>query len=550
MKSKLLITALLASIALALVGCGGDSEKEQASVTLTENGTFPIVPEGEELVIDVFANLRNGITTYHRDKNTYTKDFEDYTGLTLNWQEVPTADRTAKLNAIMQSGSYPDLILDHWWSKSEQLLYAEQGILLPLEDLIAEYAPHIQEVLDKYPLVKKNMTADDGHIYALPTIDATPQTEANYKMWINQVWLDNLGLDMPKTLDDFTEVIRAFKNKDANGNGDPNDEIALTGSFKAWNANTMIFLLNSFTYYAPANKFMYVDDNGKIIYTRTSDEIKEGIKYLNMLFEEGLMDELIFTQDTNGLKQIANNPGDNILGACAGGYLGSFLNIGDSDRWKDFSAVAPLIGPEGVQYTISNPNIGGAVFSITSECPSPEAVIRAWDLFFYNETEDWGIRNFLGQEGIDYVMAKEGDLNAIGEPAKYTRLTGNADRDGRYWNQLGPTYKDEDFFIEYTVEGEGDAESTLHQITLDNYTPYLPTDDMIILPMSFDTDEAREIIDIESSLISYFDTTFAEFVTGKKDVDEYWDEYLAEMEKIGLSRYLEIYQNKYDSTMK
>ncbi|ONI45996.1 hypothetical protein AN641_02630 [Candidatus Epulonipiscioides gigas] len=410
----------------------------------------------------------------------------------------------------------------------------------------------MQAVFDKYPLVEKNMTLDDGHIYSLPVVDRTPQTEASYKMWINQVWLDNLGLEVPKTLDDFTEVIRAFKNEDANGNGDPNDEIALTGSFKAWNANTLMFLMNSFTYYSPSNKFMYVDDNGQLVYTRVTDEIKEGIKYLNMLFEEGLIDETVFTQDTNGIKQLANNPGDNIFGASAGGYLGSFLNIGDSDRWKEYSPVAPLIGPEGVQYAISNhiPKVGNPVFSITSECPSPEAAIRAWDLFFYNEINDFRIQNFMGEQGVDYVMAKEGDLNSIGEPATYTRLTGNNDRDGRYWNQLGPGYSAEDFLIRYTVEGEGDAETTLHQITLDYYSPYLPDDDMLILPMAFNADESRELIDIETSLVAYFDATFAEFVTGKKDVDEYWDEYLAEMEKIGLSRYLEIYQNKYNSTMK
>ncbi|OON95902.1 MAG: hypothetical protein ATN31_10360 [Candidatus Epulonipiscioides saccharophilum] len=549
MKLKSILTTLLVAGMLTTVftGCGSDSKENQAPVVLSESGTFPIVPEGEELVVNIFAPLRSGVTTYAREENSLTKAFENHTGLTIEWSEVPSADRLQKLNSIMQSGLYPDVILDHWWSKSEQQLYADQGILVPLEELIAEHAPHIQGILDKYPLVKQNMTLDDGHIYSIPSLDASPQTEANYKMWINQVWLDNLDLDMPKTLDEFTEVMRKFRDEDANGNGDPNDEIALTSSFKSWNANTMYFLLNSFTYYAQSNKFMYIDENGKLIYTRVSDEFKDGVKYLHSLFEEGLLDEAAFTQDANGLKQIGNNPGDNILGACAGGYLGSLLNIGDSDRWKDFSAVAPLIGPEGVQYTIANPAMGSAVLAITSECPSPEAIVRAWDLFFYNETNDFGIYNFAGEEGIDYVLASEGDLNAIGEPATYTRLTGNNDRDGRYWNQLGPWYKAEDFMIRYTVEGDGDAESTLHQITLDHYTPYLPDDSMILLPMAFGTDESRELIDIETAMNAYFDMTFAEFVTGKLDIDENWDEYVAELEKIGLARYLEIYQNKLDA---
>ncbi len=526
-------------------GTEGSTESEDTGI-LTESG-YPIIKEGETYEIEVFAPLRSGVTSYAAENNTLTARFEEETGLSIKWQEVPSADRITRLNTLMQSGEYPEVILDHYWTKSEQLLYGSQGVLLPIEELVAEHAPNLQAVLDEYPLVETNMTIEDGHMYSMPAVDAAPQTEANYKMWINQVYLDNLGLEMPTTLDEYTAYLQAVKDGDANGNGDTTDEIAMSGSFKGWNTNTMEFLMNSFTYYSKFAKYMYIDESGKIVYTRTTDEVKEGMKYLQSLYQEGLMDNLIFTQDADALKQIGNNPDTNILGSCAGGFLGSFLNISDSDRWTEFSAMAPLEGPEGVRYSISNPLQGSAVLSVTNSCEYPEAIVRAWDLFFVDEIDSYYTHSLLGEEGTDYSLAGDGDLNALGEPATYTRITAEADKDGRYWNQLGPNYRPEDYLVRFTVEGEGDAETMLHQATLDYYTPYLPEDSMILPTLGFDTEESREIIDAETALNAYFDQTFATFVTTDVDIDAEWDAYVAEMENIGVARYVEIFQAEYDS---
>ena len=70
------------------------------------------------------------------------------------------------------------------------------------------------------------------------------------KFWINQTWLDNLGLKAPATLDELYDVLVAFRDQDADGNGDPSDEIPLAGDYAdGWYTNPEMLVMNAFTYY-------------------------------------------------------------------------------------------------------------------------------------------------------------------------------------------------------------------------------------------------------------------------------------------------------------
>ena len=95
--------------------------------------------------------------------------------------------------------------------------------------------------------LKEYITTPDGNIYSLPNIDGSLHVQYNMKLWINTQWLDNLGLDMPTTTEEFYEVMKAFKEKDANGNGDPNDEIPLSTVTSGAGTQLDGFLMNPST---------------------------------------------------------------------------------------------------------------------------------------------------------------------------------------------------------------------------------------------------------------------------------------------------------------
>ncbi|MFS6554331.1 hypothetical protein VPJ68_02290, partial [Parabacteroides distasonis] len=104
---------------------------------------------------------------------------------------------------------------------------SRNGILIPLNDLIAEHAPNIQALFKKYPALEAMCTSSDGNIYALAGWWGDINDYVPDYLYIRQDWLDNLGLEMPHTIDELYDVLTAFKEQDANGNGDPSDEIPL-----------------------------------------------------------------------------------------------------------------------------------------------------------------------------------------------------------------------------------------------------------------------------------------------------------------------------------
>src|SRR5690606_24602348 len=107
-----------------------------------------------------------------------------------------------------------------------------QGVFIPLNDLIDQYAPNLKKLLDENPDIRAGMTMPDGNIYGMPTIyDANfPSVLVGSKLWYNEDWLAEIGMEEPQTVDEFYDYLVAVKNTDLNGNGQQ-DEIPL-GSYQ------------------------------------------------------------------------------------------------------------------------------------------------------------------------------------------------------------------------------------------------------------------------------------------------------------------------------
>ena len=129
--------------------------------------------------------------------------------ITVDFTEVLGSEAKEKGNLMMTGGEYPDFLIK---SGLDLDYYGMEELLIPLEDLIRQYAPNLTKLLDE-----KNgwneIAAPDGHIYGLPVINQTV-TNGGGNTWINQRWLDNLGLKMPSNEQEFYDVLKAFKEKD------------------------------------------------------------------------------------------------------------------------------------------------------------------------------------------------------------------------------------------------------------------------------------------------------------------------------------------------
>lgn len=562
--ATILITCMVVS---SLSACSSNTESTSTSSTtittstetavptelnepsiFTESG-YPIVNEGNQIVISAFAPFRDPISSYDASDNAFTQWLEETTGLTFKFTTSLEIDAKQKLNTIMVGGDLPDIFLyspNYPLSASEQLLYGSQGILIPLNDLIEKYAPNLQAAFEEYPHIKDAMTMTDGNIYSMPTMGKSTHTLHPYKMWLNGEWLDNLGLKTPQTTEDFYQVLKAFKEQDANGNGDPNDEIPLSGHPDGWNTDPTVFLMNAFVTYNPSNdtKGMYLED-GVIKYSKVQDGWKEGIKYLNRLYEDGLLDPLLFTQSLDSLKSIGSPSGDTILGSYPCGSATGVCSVDSNGRWANYLAISPLEGPNGFREAVTTLDYGKSGLNITYECEYPEAVVRAFDLLY---TRDAVLANKFGVKGIDYIDAEDGELNYIGEPASVKQLTRTTDKENRAWNALGPWSVSSDWDLGYVANG--DIEQVLYVSTIENYIPYAGNTDTLLPPLALNEEDSRVIVDVEVPLNQYINQITVEFITGVKDIDAEWDTYLKNVESFGLSKYLEVYQRNFDAKFK
>ncbi|WP_305766946.1 extracellular solute-binding protein [Candidatus Epulonipiscium viviparus] len=545
MLKKIIVAPILIGLLTACGGTQTEIVRERGDI-YTPVGTYPVVKEGETDSFSVFAPLRTSVTTYDPEINQFSKRLEELTGVTLEYTEPTSIDKRQKFNIMMTGGDYTDVILDMWLAPSELLLYAQQGIFVPLNDLIDKYAPNIKKALDENPVIRDTWTLEDGNMYCIPRIGKSPRNLATEKMWINQDWLNNLGLEVPTTTDEFYEVLKAFKEQDANGNGDPDDEIPFTAAMvSGWGAHPVPYLLNAFIPAVSSTGYFNLDENDKVYPVKATDEWKEFLRYMNKMYTEGLIDPLMFTQTKDQLLKLGSNPEIAIAGAIPAGSTSVFCSTVNVDRWTQYIPIAPLTGPAGVKSAHIVPDFGGSTMTITNACENPEVVMRVFDYMF---TEQGALEMILGMKGAGgYDDAPKGAVNYIGEPAKYIRNDQDAIQDIS-WNRMGSDYQPPDYDLWFAAleNPDEDIERILYISSIEDYIPYGQDPEKILLNLSQTTEESRRIVDITALLDSYLEQAMIDFIIGNKNVDEDWEEYLADIEKYGIYELAAIKQAAYD----
>ncbi|MGI2293209.1 ABC transporter substrate-binding protein [Paenibacillus sp. GXUN7292] len=511
---------------------------------LTPPGTYPIVNEKVTLKVMVRGNpLVEDFAT-----NEFTKWYEEKTNVHIEWEVVPEQSRQEKLNLALTSNDYPDIIFGINVSAAQQMIFGSQGIFLPLNDLIEEQGVQTKKLFADSPLVKETITAPDGNIYALPDINECYHCSMSQKMWIYEPWLKEVGLDMPTTTEEFYEVLKAFKEKDPNKNGKP-DEVPLAFTPKSWRSSIEAFLLNSFVYnpmLSTSTKYLYINEDGKVDASFNKPGWKEGLEYMNRLYKEGLIAPESFTQDENQLIQLGENPGEVILGASAGGHQGVFTQLmGESGRWSEYKTVPPLLGPSGVQYAAYDP-LGMTVgsFIITDKAKYPEVALRWADgLYEFEHT----LRSNYGRPGEEWREAEAGEIGINGKPAQWSELKSFGTVQNVNYAQTGPGMRSNDFRLSAVAKGEDDLEVILYNETKNKYEPYAPTKVKTLPPLFFTEEQASEVADLAKTLYDFVEEMTARFVIGDADLNKEWDSYLKTLNDMNLNRYLELYQQTYDA---
>ena len=492
--------------------------------------------------------------------NLFTQEVEKKFDIDFDWQTTTYDGSVAgeKRQISLASGDYPDAyFLVPWvdgFSRNEILKYGQQGVLMPLEDLIDEYAPNLKERFEEKPDWEQSVTAPDGHIYAITQWSECFHCSYPSKLWMNTTWLDALGLEQPTTTEELRTVLRAFKDGDPNGNGAA-DEVPLSGSASEPIIN---YLMNAFTYApvgGPSSPPPLVLDGDQVALNAISDSWREGLEYITSLAQEGLLDTAAFTQNGDALKALGDSADAQVLGSAVTLHPYVFVSADSPDgRDKNYDAVAPLAGPDGTQLaTWRSPVNPVGTFALTNKSTEEER-IEAIKLLDYLATDEGQIRASMGPEGEAWVPAEEGDLALDPEldptfrPVTYDETSNAAWRSmSQYWDSL--EFRNAQVVPEDIYTPDGYERRLLY--ATQEYEPYKP-DASILFPVEKlwpDLETSAELAELQTNIATYITQAQAEFVTGQRDIadDAAWDAYVADIEGLGLDRYLELLQAAYDA---
>lgn len=521
-----------------------------AGLMMAGMAAVPAAAESTEEPVTLTVATQMNEKGEYSDANYAIKWLEDQCNVKFEFVALPSdsGDAETKLNLMLASGTYPDIIAYNL-DKQKTVKFGEEGIFIPINELISEYGDNLKHLFEIRPSYEQNAYAPDGNIYGFPTSNECYHCQAYPKLWYNTAWLKELGLEEPTTTEELKEVLIAVRDSDYNGNGEA-DEIPLTGS-PDWDCQVEWWLMNSFT---PCDKttLSYAKD-GKVIFACNTDEFKQGLEYMHDLYEEGLIDPTAFSQASDQMQQVVRSDEKRVF-AYAADHFGMGIDINNRELNESISAMIPAEGPTGARYQLKKDYVDmteGFNWFITDNCKNPEAAFKVGDFMLGHEAS---LVQMYGEEG-KYWGKLEKPVPSIlqGVDAEYWITPGFTD-------SANDDYNKNTWWIMYDQTAEfraamsprpddlytGDAyEARLFDETTkvaDYFYPeYLPK--KIFLE---DADDAETFASIQTSLQEYVKSSMAQFITGDLSLEKDWDGYCQTIDGYNVDKYVELYQKAYD----
>ena len=296
-STAVVLAAAMAASVFSMCGTGFATENSGDEVENFNATGYPIV--NEPITLKVMFGIRDVDSMIDPSEMPAVQRLEEETGIKLEWEVVKGSDWSTKLNLMFASGEYPDIILSPNPTVDTEEYGVTQQLLIPLnDDLTSKYMPNYTErraAEDEDPCV--GLKKSDGNIYSIGYL-VGQNIDTNAHFFMNQDWMDRLGLETPDNVDELLNVLRKFKSEDADGDGDPNNEIPLEMGVDAAFYGVR-YLLPLFGIPCSPDKGIYMDDDKNVQFTPTQEGFRKCMEWLHTCYEEGLVDPEIISQDIN-----------------------------------------------------------------------------------------------------------------------------------------------------------------------------------------------------------------------------------------------------------
>lgn len=591
-KKMAAVLTAMALVGSLLAGCGAKQETAPAEAGKAEASTeAAAADEGEgdpfafASVSDVTFPLKEklNMTVFVYATNTgggtfqdnYVTDWiEEKTNIHLDFvYDVDGDDAKTKLNLLMTDpASLPDIFLATNWTKSEVQSYGQQGLIIPMNDLL-EDAPIWNQMNEECPQRRGDLTMTDGNVYTYGGCNECFHCMYQNRMYIYMPWVEKLnGGKVPETTQELYDFLMKVKTQDPNGNGIA-DEVPMTGFIGGWSTDPTNWLVNSFvecnnplSNTNPTVGAGLVVNNGKIEYSVMKDEYKEAMRFISSLYKEGLLDNQTYTQDNTQFVALLDNEDANLVAVHAGGAPqvdGEHFWSNQDGPWQDWAVFSPVEGPNGVRLAVKGITnyFGSSMGSISANCKYPEIAVALFDFMCTTEA---GIVQANGPEGFGWEYTTEG-VGLDGEPPIYQKVSGVTLDENFDWigNGFAKNYGKHFYWASDASISKGTAYDRARrrvpnpdadtewflQKAAEQYSEFAPDDSTLVPNLVFEGQDAQTISEGTLTIGGYVNQATVQFITGDLDVDKDWDTYLQKLNDMGVENYIAIYQKAYDAFM-
>jgi putative aldouronate transport system substrate-binding protein len=282
-----------------------------------------------------------------------------------------------KSKLLVASNDLPDYLLIY---KEDIFRLAQRsGLLEDLSGWYQNYAsPYVKQFYDTAPNNRSLKAGTlDGKLYALT--NNLPQIDSYTFLWVRQDWLDKLGLQQPRTLDDVIAVAKAFRDKDPGGNG-PGNTIGLGGNPDLYAVGSEMLMFGPiFSLYNAYPKEWIKDASGNVVYGSIQPQMKDGLARLRQMYADKIIDpEFAVRKDyTEVLSSNKNGLHFSTWWAALWPLDSSYENSGQKADWRPL--MAPFNAAGKVNRSMNEPSDAWLV--IRKGFSHPEAIIKAYNVF-------------------------------------------------------------------------------------------------------------------------------------------------------------------------
>lgn len=546
----------LIALVIALLLFAGSALAETALIEkINVEPGFPVVNEPVDVSIMVIPQW--GAVDFKPERNWMCQYIDKYSGLNVEWTVVDPSAADERIAMMLNSGDMPDAILGYNFNCDKIVKYGvSDQIFHPINDLLA-YCPTLSAYLDANPESRAAITATDGNIYGFPAFSNIWSYDVRF--FVQSKWLENLGLEQPDTLEEFKQMLIAFRDQDANGNGDATDEVPWDG---AWNEgqSERQFIWSSFGYIGNYDGDIAIDYNGdapKIVYMPYEASYKDYLEYMNDLWNEGLIAPDMFTQAET---QVQATVLEGVVGFCGQ----SAPYVYDPDHQTEWRSIHPLTTEEGKTpvWPGAKPVFQTATMVLNADLDdeTAAALVNLADNMY---TLEWYVYATYGPEaGSDLDWNHDGhyfdaEANAIAYnmPEDMTsawthRITNlsiwslpgfNCMGYAPYKIALGQEYPDSAVGQLFKNGDVSRADEVDQQQT---YSPYYVSQ---VPSLFFSAEDMERVTELATPLDDYVASMEAKFITGEASIEKEYDNFIATLEAYGVKEYMDIYTRYFDA---